>query len=77
MTARPDQKPACLGRVAVQKIISPDFKITRQHGTWIYRKNCVLTATYHPSAILRAPSNYDEEKCDFQEVVNKRSDLKR
>ena len=67
----------CLGRVAAQRIISPDFKITRQHGTWTYRRNCVLTATYHPSAILRDPSKYDEVKRDFQEVVRKRSDLKR
>lgn len=67
----------CLGRVAAQRIISPDFKITRQHGTWTYRRNCVLTATYHPSAILRDPSKYDEVKHDFQEVVSKRSELKR
>lgn len=67
----------CLGRVAAQRIISPDFKITRQHGTWTYRRNCMLTATYHPSAILRDPSKYDEVKRDFQEVVSKRSDLKR
>lgn len=59
----------CLGRVAAQRIISPDFKITRQHGTWTYRKNCALTATYHPSAILRDPSKYEEVKRDFQEVV--------
>lgn len=67
----------CLGRVAAQRIISPDFKITRQHGTWTYRRNCVLTATYHPSAILRDTSKYDEVKRDFQEVVSKRSELKR
>ena len=67
----------CLGRVAAQRIISPDFKITRQHGTWTYRRNCMLTATYHPSAILRDPSKYDEVKRDLQEVVSKRSDLKR
>ena len=66
----------CLGRVAAQRIISPDFKITRQHGTWTYRKNCVLTATYHPSAILRDPSKYDEVKRDFLEVVSKRSEFK-
>ena len=45
----------CLGRVAAQRIISPDFRITRQHGTWTYRKSYALTATYHPSAILRWP----------------------
>ncbi len=64
----------CLGRVAAQRIISPDFKITRQHGTWTCRKNCALTTTYHPSAILRDPSKYEEAKRDFLEIVRKRKE---
>ena len=63
----------CLGRVAAQRIISPDFKITRQHGAWTYRKTCALTATYHPSAILRDPSKYEIAKNDFCEIAKKRS----
>ena len=66
----------CLGRVAAQRIISPDFKITRQHGAWISRKNCALTATYHPSAILRDPSKYEIVKEDFREIVRKRFALR-
>ncbi len=65
----------CLGRVAAQRIILPDFKITRQHGTWIYRKNCALTATYHPSAILRDPSKYEVVKRDFCEIAQKQAGL--
>lgn len=65
----------CLGRVAAQRIISPDFKITRQHGTWTCRKDCALTATYHPSAILRDPSKYEEAKKDFLEIVKKRNSI--
>ena len=61
----------CLGRVAAQRIISPDFKITRQHGAWTYRKDCSLTATYHPSAILRDPSKYELVKGDFDDAVKK------
>ena len=64
----------CLGRVAAQRIVSPDFKITRQHGTWIDRKDCALTATYHPSAILRDPSKYEIVKGDFMEIVKKRDE---
>ena len=64
----------CLGRVAAQRIISADFRITRQHGTWIYRKNCALTATYHPSAILRDPSKYEMVKEDFYEIVKKKTE---
>lgn len=62
---------ACLGRVAAQRIISPDFKITRQHGVWTYRKGCALTATYHPSAILRDPSKYETAKRDFCAIAQK------
>lgn len=65
----------CLGRVAAQRIIAPDFKITRQHGTWTCRKGCALTATYHPSAVLRDPSKYGEVKEDFLEIVKKRDAL--
>lgn len=65
----------CLGRVAAQRIISPDYKITRQHGTWVCRKNCVLTAVYHPSAILRDPPKYEEAKRDFCAIVRKRDEL--
>lgn len=67
----------CLGRVAAQRIISPDFKITKQHGTWIYRKNCALTATYHPSAILRDPSKYELAKEDFCKSVKKQTEFKK
>lgn len=62
----------CLGRVAAQRIILPDFKITKQHGTWTYRKDYALTATYHPSAILRDPSKYEIAREDFCEIVKKR-----
>lgn len=61
----------CLGRVAAQRIISPDFRITRQHGTWIHRKNCALTAVYHPSALLRDPEKLQMTKDDFHGIVEK------
>lgn len=49
----------CLGATAAQSVISPDFKITRQRGE-VYSTDYapVTMATFHPSAILRAP---DEE----------------
>lgn len=43
----------CLGRIAAQKIIYPEYRITREHGTWIHRNGVWLTAIYHPSALLR------------------------
>ena len=75
-----EEKEACFPYLKYEtyllkpKIISPDFKITRQHGTWIDRKDCALTATYHPSAILRDPSKYEIVKGDFMEIVKKRDE---
>lgn len=43
----------CLGRIAACAVIDQDFKITRQRGRWIERKGYHITATYHPSALLR------------------------
>lgn len=65
----------CLGRVAAQRIISPDFKITREHGAWTERKHCLMTATYHPLAILRDPSKYEIVKKDFCEIARKRAEM--
>ncbi len=46
----------CLGRVAAQKIIDPDFRVTRQHGEFIERRGVYLMGTYHPAALLRNPN---------------------
>ena len=46
----------CLGATAAQSVISPDFRITRQRGEVFHTEYAPVTlATYHPSAILRAP----------------------
>ena len=43
----------CLGRIAAQKLIDPQVRITRQHGTWVEKNGVWMSATYHPSALLR------------------------
>ena len=43
----------CLGRIAATRLIRPDFRITREHGTWIEQYGIWMTAIYHPSALLR------------------------
>ena len=58
----------CLGRIAAQRIISPGYRITREHGTFLYRKNTWLTAVYHPSAILRDPGKMEEAREDFRRI---------
>ena len=62
---------------AAQRLIDPDYRISRQHGTWIERRGCFLTATYHPSALLRDPSRMEEAKRDFQAIGEKLLRLER
>ena len=47
----------CLGRVAAQKIIDPDFRVTRQHGEFVERRGVYMMGTYHPAALLRNPND--------------------
>ena len=56
----------CLGRIAAMKIISPDFKITAQHGQFIERGNYLLGAIYHPAALLRDPGKRPETFKDMK-----------
>ncbi len=58
----------CLGRIAAKKIIDPDFRITREHGTWYYQNNIYMTAIYHPSALLRDISKRPETFEDLLEI---------
>ena len=55
----------CLGRVAAQYIISPDFKVTQQHGQLIQRGGTYLMGTFHPAAILRNPNNKEAAYADL------------
>lgn len=46
----------CLGATAAQSVISAEFRITKQRGDVFHTDYAPVTlATYHPSAILRAP----------------------
>ncbi|MDL2287781.1 uracil-DNA glycosylase [Oscillospiraceae bacterium OttesenSCG-928-F05] len=50
----------CLGRIAAQKIIKPDYRITAEHGQWVSRGKYKLTAFFHPAALLRDPRKKPE-----------------
>lgn len=65
----------CLGRIAAQRIIRPDYRITREHGIFLERKNVWMTAVYHPSAVLRDESKFPEMKADFQKIREKLDEL--
>ena len=40
----------CLGRIAAKRLIDPEYRITRQHGTWLQKRGIWMTAIYHPAA---------------------------
>ena len=64
----------CLGRIAAMKLIRPDFRITREHGTWTELNGIRYTAIYHPSALLRDVSKRPET---FEDLLSIRDELSR
>ncbi len=65
----------CLGRIAAQKLISEDFKVTRQHWEFIKKGNILFMGTYHPAALLRNPNNKPDALSDFQNLRDKINEL--
>ena len=66
----------CLGRISAFKIIKPDFKITQEHGKWFKKGDYLMTAVYHPSALLRDPRKRDDMMADFIAIIEKLKELK-
>jgi uracil-DNA glycosylase family protein len=53
----------CLGATAAQSLLGTDFRLTQQRGRFVKNDWAPkLLATYHPSAILRAPDSEDRER---------------
>lgn len=61
----------CLGRVAARRLINPDYRITREHGTWVCKNGVWITALYHPSALLRDLSKRPETFYDLMSIRKK------
>ncbi|HIR11511.1 MAG TPA: uracil-DNA glycosylase [Candidatus Fimenecus excrementavium] len=65
----------CLGRIAAQKIIREDFRVTKEHGVFYERKGCYLMGTYHPAALLRNPAQKADALSDFIALREKISEV--
>jgi DNA polymerase len=68
----------CLGATAAQSLLGRQFRISTQHGRWVQSDWAPWTmATYHPSALLRAPDEearrlmYGEFVADLRVVARK------
>lgn len=64
----------CLGRIAAMKLIKPDFKITQEHGVWFKKGNYLMTAVYHPAALLRDPRKKEDMLEDMKKIKAKLSE---
>ena len=65
----------CLGRIAAKKLISEEFRITRQHGSWTQKDGIWYTAIYHPSALLRDIGKRPETFTDLLSIREKLKSL--
>ena len=65
----------CLGRVAAQTLIRPDFSVTREHGQFIDKGGTLFMATWHPAALLRNPATKPDAFADFVALREKIAEL--
>ncbi len=65
----------CLGRISAMKLIKPDFKITKEHGQWFKKGSYLMTAVYHPAALLRDPRKKEDMLRDMQNIKAKLDEL--
>ncbi|HKW96562.1 MAG TPA: UdgX family uracil-DNA binding protein [Bryobacteraceae bacterium] len=59
----------CLGATAAQALLGRSFRLTKEHGRFVEHPLApYVTATLHPSAILRAPDR-DQRHAAYQQLV--------
>ena len=58
----------CLGRIAAAEFFGKDFKITRDHGTWLEKDGIKYITLYHPAALLRDPNRKPDTFTDLREI---------
>lgn len=58
----------CLGRISASRLIKPDFRITKEHGVFVQKGAFLMTAVYHPSALLRDPSKKEDMYRDMKAI---------
>ena len=65
----------CLGRIAACRLISPDFKVTQEHGIFYEKNGTLLMGTFHPAALLRDPRRKADALEDFLALQDKARQL--
>jgi uracil-DNA glycosylase len=68
----------CLGATAAQSLLGADFRITQRRGELLESELAAFVmATYHPSAILRAPDKDDRDRMRLEFVDDLRRAIQR
>ena len=67
----------CLGRISAMRLIKPDFKITAEHGKWFEKGSFLMTAVFHPAALLRDPRKKEDMLEDMKQIKAKLDELER
>lgn len=65
----------CLGRISAMRLIKEDFKITKEHGTWFEKGGYLMTAVFHPAALLRDPRRKEDMLEDMKRIKEKLDEL--
>lgn len=68
----------CLGRVSATKLIDKDLKISKEHGKvfdpslcasqTLNQTSAIISATFHPAALLRNPNNIPLFQADLDKL---------
>ena len=65
----------CLGRIAAQRLMDPEFRVTREHGQFVEKKGIWMMGTFHPAALLRNPPQKADAFDDFLALRDKLAEL--
>lgn len=65
----------CLGRISACRLISPEFRVTKEHGHWFKKGDLLLMGTFHPAALLRNPAQKPDAFEDFRRLRDKMREL--
>ncbi len=60
----------CLGRISAMRLIKPDYRITKEHGTFVQKNGYTMTAVYHPAALLRDPAKKEDMYRDMKNIAS-------
>lgn len=65
----------CVGRISAQRLISPDFRVTKDHGKFYNKNGTLMMGTFHPAALLRDPRKKGDCLEDFLKLQDKIKEL--